>query len=235
MLVVVAEEGPVLLPGYRDVTDRENVLLGRIEQRDLGHEALAELGVGGRRRVGPACEEVVLDAPELCPELVVDVAGSRPSGLPTRHEVAERAGTGAPLGRGRDLARLCDDCLLREPGSVSLRGLFGELRLAPTRVRRPRGGETVPEVVIGGAVDPGECLPLVEQRPEPVDATAPVTAQSDLLGLGDHGLLGRLGLLMGLRALGLAGLVGLGEHGGEALKARHQAGKVAYRVRVNDR
>ena len=92
----------------------------------------------------------------------------------------------------------------------------------------------MPQVVVGGAVDAGQCLPLVQQRPEPVHASAPVVAGRDLLGLGDHGLLGGLGLVVRFRTLGLASLVGNGEDGSEGVQTCCQAGEVADRVGIDD-
>ena len=93
--------------------------------------------------------------------------------------------------------------LLHHRGFLPLGGQLGEVLLAVPGVRRPRGGEPVPQFVVAGLVEPGEGLPLVEQFAQPGDAVPPVGAGGDGLGLG-----GDLGL-GGPRLLDLRGPLGL--------------------------
>ena len=174
--------------------------------------ALLDLGVGGELLVllglgGVAgAEEGVLGAAEPLPQRVVDVARRRAGGLPLPHQVAEPAGRRAPVGGVGQALGLLGQPLLDHPGGVALLVLLGEVRLAAPGVRRPGGGEPAPQRVVGGPVDAGQRLPLVEQLAQPVGAVAPVVALGELLGLGDDGLLRDLRLGGALGPLGLARL-----------------------------
>ena len=192
--------------------------LGLDQQRLLDHGVggvlLVLLGLGGVARA----EERVLGGPEPLPQLLVDVAGRRAGGLPVAHQVAVGAGGGSPVGGAGERLRLLDQPLLHDPGALALLLLLGEVDLAAPGVGGAGGGEPPPQRVVGGLVDPRERLPLVEQVAQPVGATAPVVAVGELLGLGDDGLLGGLGL-RGLRGpLLLARLALGGEHGGEGVE-----------------
>ncbi len=108
-----------------------------------------------------------------------------------------------PLGGAGERLGLLDQALLDDPGALALLALLGEVGLAAPGVRRAGAGEPPPQGVVGGPVEPGERLPLVEQLAQPVRAVAPVVALGELLGLGDDaapsrpsrlgGLLGALG------------------------------------------
>ena len=121
--------------------------------------------------------------------VLLDVARRRAGGLPLPHQVAVATGGRPPLGRAGQRLGLLDQPLLDDPGGLALLVLLGEVRLAAPGVRRARGREPAPQRVVGGPVDPGECLPLVEQLAQPVGAVAPVAALGELLGLGDDLLL----------------------------------------------
>src|SRR4029078_12644181 len=89
-------------------------------------------------------------------------------------------------------SRLLDQPLLDHPSALTLLVLLREVRLPAPGVRRPRGREPAPQLVVCGSVDPGQRLPLVQQLAEAVRAVAPVVALGELLGLGDQPLLLRL-------------------------------------------
>jgi hypothetical protein len=92
----------------------------------------------------------------------------------------------------------------------------------------------VPQRVVGRPVQPGECLPLVEQVAEPVGAVAPVVALAELLGLDHDLLLAFPRLLDLLRALPPAYLALLREHRPERVEPGRECGEVADRVGVGD-
>jgi hypothetical protein len=148
------------------------------------------------------------------------------------HQVPVRAGRRSPVGRGGQRLGLGDQLLLDLASALALPVLLRELGLATARVGRPGGGEAVPERVVGRPVQPGQRLPVLQQRPEPVDAAAPVVPRGQRLGLGDRELLlgPHLVLLAGLlRPLGRARLV---DDRVQRLEAGQQGVEVADRVRV---
>ena len=163
----------------------------------LDQELLLDLGVGGELGVlggvrGVAgAEEGVLRAAEPRPQLLVDVARRGPGGLPLRIRSRYSPDGRTPLGRVGQRLGLLDQPLLDHARALTLLVLLGEVRLAAPGVRRPRGREPPPQRVVGGPVDAGERLPLVEQLAQPVGAVAPVGAGGELLGLGDDPLLAR--------------------------------------------
>jgi hypothetical protein len=93
----------------------------------------------------------------------------------------------------------------------------------------------VPERIVGGPVDPRECLPLIQQRAEPVHPAPPVVAQGERLGLGDHALLRLPGGLELLGPLRLALLALFGEERRERVQALDEAGQVTHGIRRRDR
>ena len=147
----------------------------------LAANSCVQRGVGGVA----GAEEGVLGAAEPLPQRVVDVLGRRAGGLPLAHQVAVAAGGRAPVGRVGERLGLLGQPLLDDAGAVALLVLLGEVRLAAPGVGRARGREPAPQRVVGGPVDAGERLPLVEQLAQPVGAVAPVVALGELLGLGD--------------------------------------------------
>ena len=138
--------------------------------------------------------------------------GAGPAAFHCAHQVAVAARGRAPVGRGGEALGLGGEPLLDAAGVVALLVLLGEVRLAAPGVRRARGREAAPQRVVGGPVDAGERLPLVEQLAHPVGAVAPVGALGERLGLGDDLLLALAGLGGALGALDLAGLALLLEH-----------------------
>ena len=123
---------------------------------------------------------------------------------------------------------------LTHAGALALLVLLREVRLAAAGVRRPRGREPLPQLVVGGAVDARERLPLVEETAQPVGAGPPVAAGGERLGLGDDLLLGGLGLDGALRLLGLAGLALQGDHRAERVEAPDERAEVADGVGLGD-
>ena len=223
-----------LLAGGLGVLDREDGL-------DLHQQGFLGGQVGdlllvllGLDRVAGA-EEGVLGAAEPGPELVVHLARRGAGGLPLAHQVAEAARGRTPVGgRGQPLG-LGGEPLLHHGGLVALGGQLGEVLLAVPGVRRPCGGEPVPQLVVARLVEPGERLPLVQQFAQAGDAVPPVGAGGDRLGLGGDLGLRVAGFLDLGGAFGLALLALLGDQRGEGLQPGPQAVQVADGLGLVDR
>ncbi len=138
-------------------------LLGLDEQRAL-HLGVAAYSASSFAFVCVAgTEERVLRGAEPLPQRVVDVLLRTAGRLPLRHQVAVGTGGRTPVGRRRQLLGLDDELLLDDPGALALLVELGEVLLAPPGVRRPGRREPMPQLVVGGLVDPRQPLPLVEQ------------------------------------------------------------------------
>ena len=173
-------------------------------------------------------------AAEPLPERLVDAPWRRSGRLPAGHQIPVGAGRRAPVRRGRQGLRLRRQLLLGHPGRVTSFALGGELGLAPAGVRGPGAGEAVPELVVGGPVQPGQRLPLVQQGAKPVHPAAPVVAGGEALRFDDELFLGRPGLLLLPVALGPArGALGADDRQ-QRVQPVEQPLQVAHGMRVDD-
>ncbi|GAA5608054.1 hypothetical protein Sgri01_06411 [Streptomyces griseus] len=191
-------------PGRLQVLHRHQ-LLGLGGELLLELEVLALLGVPLREDLAAGGEEDVLGAAETVPQVVLGLALGAARRLPLGHQVAVARGGGHPVrGTGQRLG-LGDQLLLGLAGVLALGVQRGEVRLAPLGERRAGVREAVPQLVVRLAVEAGETLPGVHQRPQPLTGRTPLLALCQLLRLGDQRHLGLLGLvgLLGLEDLAL--------------------------------
>src|SRR5699024_9602420 len=131
------------------------------------------------------------------------------------HQLAVCRGRRTPVGGIGQALCLLDEAFLDRAGAVALLVEFGEVRLAPPRVRRPRRREPPPQGVVERLVQARKPLPLLEQVAHAVGATSPVVACGELLRLCRDALLLDASLLDALGALGLALLALLVDRVGE--------------------
>ena len=100
--------------------------------------------------------------------------GCSAGGLPAAHQFAVTACSPAPVGGVGERLGFGGEVLLDLPGVLALGVELGEVLLAVTGVGRAGAGEPVPQLVVGGLVEPRQSLPLVEQLPEAADPVSPV-------------------------------------------------------------
>ena len=92
----------------------------------------------------------------------------------------------------------------------------------------------MPELVVSGAVDAGERLPLFQELPEPVNSMPPVVASGQCLCLIHHGLFRGDGVGVLLSASGFAGLDLGREQFLQGVQPRRQSCKIAHGIRLGD-
>ncbi len=196
---------------------------------------LAQRGVLGREHLGPRGEELVLGGPEALPQLGLGLPVGPPGSLPPAHQLAERAGGRAPVGRSGQGLGLAAQLLLAGLDVLPLGFQGGEEGLAPLGERVAGRGQPLPQHRLGGPVGVRGRLPLLEQLAHPLAAALPVGGLGgDLLGLGDDPLLDLLGLHPRLLAGHLGLLAAVADILGQPLQAGPQAVQVTERVGVAD-